>query len=456
MRSQIGLSVLLSASSSWGLDNGLVRVPWMGWSAWEVFGATTPAQNANYSLSDRLIRQTTDALVDGGFAEAGYRIVWVDDAWMLPTRDNITGALVPDPARWPYGIKATIDYVHSKGLLFGLYGDIGTHTCAGYPGLQRPSGSFDEDAQQLASWGVDAFKVDGCNADVQDMHNTYPALGAALNRTGRPIIYSCSWPDYERASSVPVDFNKLARHCNSWRIFWDNQPRSSCISGVLEFFGTGSTRAAAKFSDDCPGDWRPPSQEPAALNLSAMISAAAPGSFNDADMLQIGLRYQVNDRTGEVMPVKALTLPQAYSAMALWTVLASPLMIAADVRTMDANSRAVWLNKGLVAANQDPLGKQGERVRGNASACQVWKRELEHGDLLIVLYNNGHCPVKPNNGTGAMTVSWKEVGVEGYADTVELIENKSLGATTGVSVYLQPGGSAAYRLKPVTTQLHKS
>ena len=109
------------------------------------------------------------------------------------------GALVPDPERWPNGMKAVVDYVHSKGLLFGLYGDIGTKTCAGYPGLQRPDGDFSQDARQLAAWGVDAFKVDGCYANGTGMDVAYPALGRALNATGRPMIYSCSWPDYERS-----------------------------------------------------------------------------------------------------------------------------------------------------------------------------------------------------------------------------------------------------------------
>ena len=446
----------LAPPPSLALDNGLARTPWMGWSAWEVFQATTPAQNANHSLSDRLVRETADALVDGGFAVAGYRIVWVDDAWMLPERDHVTGALVPDPARWPHGIKAAIDYVHAKGLLFGLYGDIGTRTCAGYPGLQRPDGSFDQDAQQLAEWGVDAFKVDGCNADVHEMDITYPALGRALNRTGRPMIYSCSWPDYLRSASVPINFTLLAQTCNTWRIFWDVQAggyahtdaeRFDCVNGYLEFAASGSTRAAANFSSTCPGDWRPPRNEPGPVDHAAMIAAAGPGHFNDGDMLPIGCNYTMNDRTGQIVKLDAFSLTQARAAMALWAVLASPLMIGSDIRVMDDDSRGVWLNKGLIAANQDPLGKQGLRVRGNATACQVWRRELIGGTLLCVVLNNGGC-----NGT--ITVSWAELGLSSAAtmQVVELIENRPLGDLVGsvTATGMDDGAAAAFRLSPAT------
>jgi hypothetical protein len=197
----VGLCFLLTPALA--LDNGLARTPWMGWSAWEVFRATTVSQNPDRSLSEKLIHETADALVAGGFAAAGYKIVWIDDAWANAERDA-SGALVPDPTRWPNGMKAVGDYLHARGLLLGLYGDIGTKTCAGYPGLQRPDGDWSRDANQLAEWGVDAFKVDGCNADVDTMHDSYPALGRALNATGRPMIYSCSWPDYERSSSYPI------------------------------------------------------------------------------------------------------------------------------------------------------------------------------------------------------------------------------------------------------------
>jgi hypothetical protein len=199
-----------------------------------------------------------------------------------------------------------------------------------------------------------------------------------------------------------LDFTKLANSCNSWRIFWDvqagqyahtEQQRFDCVSGYLEFAATGSTELAAQFSPNCPGDWRP-RNHPSSVDHAAMVAAAGPGAFNDADMLPIGANYTMGGG-GKVVPIQAFSPTQARSAMAMWAVLASPLMIGADVRSMDADSRSVWLNKGLIQANQDPLGRQGTRVRGNTTACQVWKRELSGGEMLCVIYNNGGCPPSP-------------------------------------------------------------
>ena len=200
--------------------------------------------------------------------------------------------------------------------------------------------------QQLAEWGVDAFKVDGCHANGTGMDVSYPALGRALNATGRAMIYSCSWPDYERSYGIPINWTLLAETCNSWRIFWDVQmgqfahnqaERFDCVSGYLEFAATGSTEAAVAFSPNCPGDCHH-GNCPRQVNHTRMLAAAGPGSFNDADMLPIGVKHAAG-RTGGTFD--AFTPIQARSAMALWVVLASPLMIGADVRTMDADSRSV-------------------------------------------------------------------------------------------------------------------
>jgi hypothetical protein len=397
--------------------------------------------------------ETSDALVAGGFRDAGYTIVWVDDCWQLKERDK-SGALVPDPSRWPRGIEFAIQYVHSLGLKFGLYGDIGTATCCGFPGLQ---GHFEQDAQQMADWGVDAFKVDGCNADTSQMHQTYPQLGRALNATKRPMIYSCSWPDYERSASLSVNFTLLAQTCNSWRIFWDVQAgqyaptqiqRFDCVNGVLEFYASGSTNASWAFSPTCPGDWTA-KNHPAALDHQAMVAAAGPGSFNDADMLPIGANYTM-DVGGKVVPIVAFSLPQARSAMALWAALASPLMIGADVRAMDVAYRQIWLNRGLISVNQDALGAQGVRLRGSSTECQVWKRVLSHGRLYVVLFNNGRGSCSPqlplSSQCATMTVSWQELGLPPLQswNVAELLSSTDLGSVNStVSVCVDTGDTAA-------------
>ncbi len=175
--------------------------------------------------------------------------------------------------------------------------------------------------------------------------------------------------------------------------------RFACVDGALEFFATGSTNASWQFSPSCPGDWRPPQQEPSALNVTAMRAAAGPGAFHDADMLPIGANVSSSSsaRSPPSASDPALTLPQAHSAMALWAAIPSPLMMGVDVRRIDPEYAAVWLNRGLLGVHQDPLGLQGERVRGNATECQVWRRQLKGGALYVVLYNNGRgsCNTEP-------------------------------------------------------------
>ena len=216
----------------------------------------------------------------------------------------------------------------------------------------------------MAEWGVDAFKVDGCNANVSHMKQTYPELGAALNQSGRPMVYSCSWPDYERSLSVPVNFSLVAEVCNSWRIFWDVQAgqyahtqaqKYDCANGVMEFYASGSTMAGAQFSPNCPGDC---AQHPKPIDHDAMVAAAGPGSWNDAgtapipapftvgltrhclsDMLPIGSTFSMNGQ-GKKEVSAGFSLDQAWSAMAMWAMIASPLMIGADMRSMPPEFRA--------------------------------------------------------------------------------------------------------------------
>ena len=136
-----------------------------------------------------------DEIVNKGLNKAGYEYVIIDDCWLDHQRDS-DGKLQPDSKRFPSGIKKLSDYIHSKGLKFGIYEDYGNFTCGGYPGVL---GHLSTDAQTFAEWGVDYIKVDGCYADTNTMDVGYPTLGKYLNATGRPIVYSCSWPDYQQA-----------------------------------------------------------------------------------------------------------------------------------------------------------------------------------------------------------------------------------------------------------------
>lgn len=163
----------------------------MGWLSWEAFACELDCdQYPKQCISERLYMEMADRLASDGYKELGYEYVNVDDCWSELERDPVTKELVPDKKRFPSGIKALADYVHSKGLKFGIYGDIGTKTCGGYPGFttENKTTYFDIDTATFASWGIDSLKVDGCYANTTDFTWLYPKLGKALNNTGIALI----------------------------------------------------------------------------------------------------------------------------------------------------------------------------------------------------------------------------------------------------------------------------
>ena len=177
-----GLLLALSAARRLPpmLDNGLARTPPMGWNSWNHFGC---------DVSEQLIRETADAMVASGMRDAGYRYVVIDDCWQV-ARDA-KGVIVADSVRFPHGIRALADYVHGKGLKFGIYTDAGTKTCQNRPGTL---GHEQQDARTYAAWGVDYVKEDWCNSTGLDARVQYSKFRDALRRAGRPIVFSiCEW-----------------------------------------------------------------------------------------------------------------------------------------------------------------------------------------------------------------------------------------------------------------------
>ena len=174
------LLTLVASSAYRPLAARVALTPPMGWNSWNHFGC---------NVSEDLIKQTADAMVASGRRDAGYKYVVIDDCWQV-SRDP-AGTIVADPQRFPHGIKALADYVHSKGLKFGIYTDAGTKTCQGRPGTLNFE---DRDARTYASWGVDYVKEDWCNANGLNAPTQYKKFRAALDRTGRPIVLSiCEW-----------------------------------------------------------------------------------------------------------------------------------------------------------------------------------------------------------------------------------------------------------------------
>ncbi|KAK3268672.1 alpha-galactosidase, variant 2, partial [Cymbomonas tetramitiformis] len=279
------------------LDNGLGRTPQMGFNTWNHFGC---------NINENLIRATADRLVALGLRDAGYKYVNLDDCWQV-SRDA-EGRIVEDPTAFPSGLKSLSDYVHSKGLLFGLYSDAGLKTCGGRPGSL---GYELLDAQQYAKWGVDYLKYDNCNTDGTPPEKRYPVMRDALNATGRPIFFSmCEWGVDDPA--------KWAQEVgNSWRTTGD----------ITDTFASMVSRA-----DLTERLWR----------------AAGPGGWNDPDMLEVG---------------NGLMSHEEYKThFSLWALMKAPLLIGCDLLSITNETLEILSNKEVIAVNQDALGVQGRKV----------------------------------------------------------------------------------------------
>ncbi|ELU14039.1 hypothetical protein CAPTEDRAFT_154474 [Capitella teleta] len=325
------LFVLLVPSPALGLDNGLARTPPMGWLDWERFRCNTDCVNyPDTCIGEKLFKDMADEMSSGGYLEAGYEYVNIDDCWLAKERGP-DGRLRADPDRFPSGIKGLADYVHSKGLKLGIYEDFGTKTCAGYPGSEY---YLQMDAQTFADWGVDYLKLDGCYSDPHQYKDAYPAMSFWLNQTGVPILYSCSWPAYVVGAGDTPEYPLIAKYCNVWRNYGDIQDSWDSVSSIITFYGDDK----GNFSD-----------------------VAAPGSFNDPDMLIVGNF--------------GLSRTQERVQMAMWCIMASPLIMSTDLRTINDESKALLLNKRAIAINQDALGVQGKRISKNGQV-EVWTKPI--------------------------------------------------------------------------------
>ncbi|XP_060612334.2 alpha-galactosidase A [Anolis sagrei] len=343
MAAVAGMLVLLAmARWSGALENGLARTPPMGWLHWERFLCQTDCgQEPLQCISEQLFMQMADLMVSDGWKDVGYEYLCIDDCWMAPTRDE-QGRLQPDPKRFPSGIGKLADYVHSKGLKLGIYADVGNKTCAGFPGS---FGSYQLDADTFANWGVDLLKFDGCSfGTLELLAEGYKTMSQALNKTGRSIVYSCEWPLYERPMQEP-NYTEIKQYCNYWRNYADIYDAWNSVKNVL--------------------DWT-------SYHQDSLVDVAGPGGWNDPDMLVIG--------------DFGLSWDQQVTQMALWAIMASPLLMSNDLRRMSPQAKALLQNKDVIAINQDPLGKQGYRITKD-NFFELWERPLSGGAFAIAVVN---------------------------------------------------------------------
>lgn len=313
-----------------GLNNGLALTPPMGWLSWERFLCQVDCKAYPDScISERLYTSIADVMALEGYLDAGYDLVNIDDCWMADKRD-FDGILQANYTRFPHGIQWLANYVHARGLRLGIYQDCGTKTCGGYPGSQ---GFFDKDAKTYASWGVDMLKLDGCYANEEDMDQIYPEMTRALNRSGRPIIFSCSWPAYQFQHRTP-DYESISRHCNLWRNFDDIGDSWASVTSIMDYY--------AEIQD-------------------ILIPFNGPGAWNDPDMLVIGNF--------------GLSVDQAKTQMAIWAILAAPLFMSTDLRSIRPEYKKILLNKAIIGVNQDLYGIMGRQIY-NMNSIQIWIRPV--------------------------------------------------------------------------------
>lgn len=309
------------------------RTPPMGWNTWNTFA---------HDINEELLKKTADKIVESGLKDAGYEYVIIDDCWSLRERDE-NGKLVADPKKFPSGMKALGDYLHSKGLKFGIYSCIGTQTCERFPG------SFDYefvDAQTFAEWGVDYLKFDFCYKPASvSGQMCYRRMSTALANCGRDILFNtCSWGQEETHTWI----NTI--HAHAWRS-----------------------------TEDIFDNWK--SIETLFLKQYNLLGYGGMNCFNDMDMLVVGMKGVGRVGLGGMSK-------EEYSAhFDIWAFMASNLIIGCDVNKVDKEYIDLLCNKEIIAINQDEAVRQPFIIHDNTEGQKILGRNLANGDIAFLFVN---------------------------------------------------------------------
>jgi alpha-galactosidase len=372
-------ALVSTAGKSSALDNGLALTPPMGWNDWNAFGC---------NVTEQLVKNTADKIASSGLGQAGYQYVNIDDCWLTHSRDA-AGNLVPDPVKFPDGIKGTADYVHSLGLKLGIYEDAGTMTCAGYPGSL---GHEQQDAATFASWGVDYLKYDNCNNEGLPLQPRYEAMRDALKATGRPIVFSlCVWGQGDV-------WTWGAKTGNLWRTTADiRDTYKSMFDNYQQNVG--------------------------------LASFAGPGGWNDPDMLEVG--------NG------GMTTDEYKTHFSLWAEMAAPLLIGTDLTKASPTTLSILGNSDVIAVDQDKLGKQGVRISSHGR-LDVLAKPLANGDVAVVLFNSKQ--VSDQVSTTASAVGLPSAPAYQLND---LWTHNRTETTGNIIASVPPHGVVMYRVSPL-------
>ena len=322
---------------------GLADTPQMGWSSWNKFQT---------EINETLIRDIADKMVELGLVEAGYVYLNLDDGWH-GERDE-QGFVHEDKEKFPSGMKALADYLHSKGLKLGIYSDAGTNTCACYTGSL---GHEYQDAFTYARWGVDYLKYDWCYTSNINPKGAYALMRDALRWAGRPIFFSmCEW-----GQSKPWEWAGEVGH--SWRTTGD--------------IGVGFLPISQRYDEEGNPVWTPLGVMTIVDLNEPLRQYAGPGHWNDPDMLEVG---------------NGMTAAEDRAHFTLWCMMAAPLILGNDLTDMTPETLATITNREVIAIDQDPLGIQGLRLKKEGD-LQYWFKPLAGGDWAFCVLNVGDAPV---------------------------------------------------------------
>jgi alpha-galactosidase len=335
------LSFLSFTAGAQKFEN-MAPTPPMGWNSWNTFQT---------KINEQLVMEVADKMVSSGMKDAGYTYLVLDDGWMAMQRDPKTGDLVADPQKFPHGMKYVSDYVHSKGLKFGLYNCAGTKTCAGYPGTR---GYEYQDARYYASVGTDYLKFDWCNTEGINAKEAYNTMSKAIKAAGRPMVFSlCEW-----GSNKPWTWAEPVGQL--WRTTGD----------IYQVFDSVKNM----------GGWNANGVMHIVDLQEGIRGYAGPNHWNDPDMLEVG---------------NGMTTSEDRAHFSMWAMLAAPLMAGNDIRSMSPQTAAILLNKEVIAVDQDPRGVEGFRFQ-KEGGLETWLKPLSNDDWAVCFLNRGSAPASVN------------------------------------------------------------
>ncbi len=336
-------------------DN-LAMTPPMGWNSWNRFGC---------DINEKIIRETADAIISNGMKEAGYNYIVIDDCWQIG-RDSL-GFILADPERFPSGMKSLAEYIHAKGLRFGLYTCAGRKTCQERPGSR---GYEYQDALTYARWGIDFLKMDWCNSDGQNAKESYTLMRDALYNAGHPLVFSlCEWglsKPWEWASDVGHLWRTTGDIRENWNI--PDAKEGKCWGGGV------------------------------IINLDmqqGLEKYAGPGHWNDPDMLEVG--------NG------ALTENENRAHFSLWCMLAAPLFSGNDVTSMDKATLEILTNREVIEIDQDVMGIQGFKIK-DYGEIELYYKPLDNDKYAFCVFNRYDQKLK-------IEINWKNLTLTTWEDS---------------------------------------